>query len=178
MDVSLKEALGSYRELIGNYSVFGLITIAIILFTFLIWMNRHTKISRYLLLMAVLGVCLSLGILHFQELWSHFDTFLHLNFYQNPYVYYWNMLLVFSVLFLFLSSKNTKEKQKKWVLVLFSILLINAIFQLYITGVVQNHSLLVLGNTYPMIFVGNLLAFFSYLLLIFWMVESRLRKTR
>ena len=166
MGVTLGEALKTYRDLIAEYSNFSYILLAMTIIGVLLWVNRKTSTTYYF----TWGIFFLLIVMtiYFRrmELLEHIDTIFQADFYQNLYFYHWNMILCFYLLHSQLSSRRINEVASAFCFLFFIALSTNAVFQFFISDYVGNSSLLVLGNTYPMITVGNLLSFAFYLLIL------------
>ncbi len=173
---SLAEALESYQQLISDYSVFLSIFLAMIIFGFLLWINRKSSATFYM----TLGFLLLIIVMDFYfrgwEMFYHFDSFFSRYFYKNLYFYYWNMILSFFIMHRVISSNKMTNVTKVITIFLFTVLSMNHLFQYYISDTVGGNYLLVLGNTAPMIIVGNLISFLLYLYLIVFMVVSFVKK--
>ncbi len=166
MGVTLTEALESYQQMISNYSVFSFILIAMVVVGILLWVNRNTSTTYYF----TWGIFFLLVVMtiYFRrmELLDHIDTIFQADFYQNLYFYHWNMIFAFFLLHSQLSSHRISEVSKMLCLFFFIALSTNCVFQFFISDYVGNTPILVLGNTYSMIVVGDLLSFAFYLLVI------------
>lgn len=173
---SLTEALERYQQLISDYSVFLSIFLAFCIFGLLIWINRKEKIAFYF----TLGTFLLLVVMTFYfrrlELLEYITQIFHGNFYKNLYFFHWNMFFCFFFLHIQISSRKITELTRFISLVFYVVLATNVSFQLYMSQVVGNARLMVLGNTGPMIIVGNFLSFFLYLYFIVYFTVSAIGK--
>lgn len=167
---SLTEALESYQQLISDYSVFLFIFLAFSVFGFLLWINRKEKITFYFTLgYFFLLVIMTIYFRRF-ELFHYFNTIFTGNFFKNLYFYHWNMVFCFLLLHIEISSKRVTELARLIAIIFFVILATNSSFQFYMSEYVGNSRIMVLGNTGPMIIVGNILSFLLYLYFIVFYV--------
>ncbi len=173
---SLTEALENYHHLISDYSVFLYIFLAISVFGILIWINRKDKISFYFTLGAALLLIVMTFYFRRLELFNYIDTLFSGNFYKNLYFFHWNMIFCFIFMHVGLSSKKLTDFTKAIVIVFYVLLATNVTFQLYMSNVVGNSRLMVLGNTGAMIIVGNLISFLLYIYLFVYFVVSSVKK--
>lgn len=167
---SLTEALENYQQLISDYSVFLYIFLAMTVFGILLWINRKSSTTFYM----TLGFFLLVVVMSFYfrrlEMFQHLDTLFSRYFYKNLYFYYWNMFVAFFVIHKSISSKRLTELTKFLSILFFIGLSANILFQYYISDVVGGDYLLTLGNTAPMIIIGNLTSFLLYLYLVVFVI--------
>ncbi len=173
---SLAEALESYQQLISDYSVFLYIFLAMIVFGFLLWINRKSSTTFYM----TLGFLLLMIVMSFYfqgfGMFSHLDSFFSRYFYKNLYFYYWNMFFVFFLIHRLISSRKMPEVSKVIVIIFFIFLSTNNLFQFYMSDIVGGNYLLVLGNTAPMIIIGNVVSFVLYLYFIVFLIVDIVKK--
>ncbi len=180
MNKGITEAFEKYLQLISDYPVFLFLFLAMLVFGFLLWINRNTKVTYYLTFSALLLYLVVIAFTRRLELFQNITTFFHGNFYQNMYFYYWNMAIVGYFLHANISSRRVADPKKGISILFFIVLATNAIYQLYLSQVVHQNAILILGNTYPLILFGNLLAFLYYLYLIiyFFVFYKKVKKHR
>ena len=72
------------------------------------------------------------------------------------------------------------EKSIKYITSFFyTVILINLFIMLFMSDALHNEMLLILGNTYPMIYFGNIAAMIMYgLLLLYWLFVIPKRRKR
>ncbi len=175
---SLAEALENYQQLISDYSVFLYILLAFSVYGVLIWINRKEKTSFYLTFGSLLLLIIMTFYFRRLELVNYITTFFNSRFYQNLYFFHWNMIFCFLLMHIQISSKKITEMTRFIVILFYIVLAANVSFQLYMSEVVGNSSIMVVGNTGPMIIVGNLISFLLYLYLILFCIVSYIKERK
>lgn len=173
---SLTEALENYQQLISDYSVSLSILVAFSVFGLLLWINRKERTTFYLSLGALLLLIVMTLYFRRLELFNYITTIFSGNFYKNLYFFHWNMIFCFFLMHNQISSKKITELTRGIVIIFFVLLATNVAFQFCVSEYVGNSRLMVLGNTGPMIIVGNLLSFLLYLYLIVFNVVSSVKE--
>lgn len=178
LEYTLAESLDAYGKLISNYSIFPYILGAVILFAILIYINFGRSTSFYL----TLGGWALLVVMTFYfrklDMFNHIDSIFSFTFYRNIFFYYWNTILGTFIMHACLSSAKLLKSTKQIVLMFLVLTITNVIFSFYITDLVGNSLLLILGNLYPMIIIGNIILFLFYLYLIVYKIVSFIKKEK
>lgn len=163
---SLTNALDLYMKMTTSFSTFFVFAVVCLIFVGIITFNLKTKNTNFLFL--ALNIIL-IGII----LWTHginiinnIDSFFTVNLYKNVYFYLANMVLSLIIISKILSSNRSSISIKYIVCLFYYLLLTNLLFMLYISNYLKNIMLLVVGNTYPMVYFGNMIAFLMYIVLI------------
>ncbi len=171
LNFSIASAIPDYQEFIKNYPVFFSIFVAIVILGILLKINREKTVFKITFVIFVFFT-LMIFFTRKEEMFTHFFTIFNVNFYQNLYFYCWNMILLYLLFPFVLTAKNHSKREQIISLIYFVILTTNVIFQYYISSLVNHQKLLVLGNTYPMIMVGNFLSFtFYFYLFLEWLIR-------
>lgn len=145
-------------KLCFKYNMFYSIIISSILLIIILIINKDKKITKYILV----GLNVLLIVLINYYYINLIFTFKFNNPINNMYFYFFN-----SIIYLILMSIiNFKTKYKITNYVFYGISLINILFSLFMTYYLNNVSIIVIGNIFPMIKFGNIIYFVYYGLLI------------
>ena len=166
MDVSWQEGLEEYGKLITNYPIFFFFFLASLILGYLLWYNKTDRKKYFITFCTALVIIGETFYLRGSNVIEQLHTIFRWNFYQNIYVYYWNMIISFVLLHIYLSMTKRKSSEQDIGIVFYVCLFVNALFQVYISSIVGHQGLLVLGNTYPMVMIGNGLSFLFYFYLL------------
>ena len=109
------------------------------------------------------------------DMFNQITTIFNINFYRNIFFYYWNVIV--GLLLMHMTIHNTKKTHltKFIAMMFFSLSISNLIFSLYMSHIVGNELIMVIGNIAPMIVVGNILIFIFYLYLFIYKVVEFFR---
>lgn len=155
LDYSVSKLFYLLIESIINYKVFLMIILSSIIFVFIYLINKNNKLFD--MLVAIFNVFLIFIIIMFYKdnLFniSIFDHFTH-----NMYFYFFN-----TIIYLIIISFNLyKNIYKKINIIFYGISLIFILFSLFMSHYLNNNHLLILGNIYPSIIIGNFIYFIYY----------------
>ena len=165
VDYSISEAINQFKGLIVNYPIIYYIFLAAIVLGIIIMVNLNTKNAFYTTLVIELLALVFTFYYRGLDLIEYIDTIFNQHFYQNIFFYYWNVLIGLLIMHLFINGKS--DKVTKIIIILSYILTIaNLIYSFYITNIVGNNYTLVVGNIAPIIILGNITLFVTYLYLI------------
>lgn len=159
LDYSIFKLFHLLFSAIINYKVFICIIISCIILSYIYWINRKNKIFD--IVISVFNLILIVVIIKFygHNLFS-LEIFNHFN--HNMYFYFLN-----SIVYLILTSIMLyKNIIKKTSITIYSLSLVFLLFSLFMTIYLDNIHLIILGNIYPSIVIGNLLYIVYYLILI------------
>ena len=141
-----------------KYDIFIAIIISSILFTILLIINKNNKIMNYFI--CLINVIL-ISIICFFYI-KKILTFKFNNPINNIYFYFFN-----TILYLIISSIIIfKTKYKKINFIFYGLSLINILFSIFMTINLENVSLIVLYNIFPMIKFGNIIYILYYVFII------------
>lgn len=158
-------------KLLGNafkYPIFYSIIIVSILLVIILMLNKDKKITKYI----VCGINLVLVVLICCFYINQIFSFKFTRPINNLYFYFFN-----SVIYLILMPIiNFKTKYTKINYIIYGLVLINLLYSLFMTHYLSNINLIVIGNIYPMIKIGNIIYFIYYILLIIALVRFLCKK--
>jgi len=141
-----------------KYDIFLAIIISSILFVIILILNKNNKKFNYILL--VINVLL-IGLICYFYI-KQILTFKFTNPMNNMYFYFFN-----SIMYLIITTLvNFKTKYSNINYVFYGLVLINLLYSLFMTHYLNNIDLIVIGNIYPMIKLGNIVYLFYYIFLI------------
>ena len=177
---SIANAIELYTKMANNYTTFAVFALVCLIFVGILVFNvenKNTYFLFYALNLILVGIILWT---HGINIVNNIDSFLTVNLYKNVYFYLANTVLSLIIITRVLSS-NRKPKSLKYLIFLFYYLILtNLLFMLYISNYLQNIMLLVIGNTYPMVYFGNILSFIMYIILIIYLLffSKKVKKHR
>lgn len=172
LEYTIVDSFEYYVKLISEYSLFPYIIVASVVFAILIHINFGTGAAFYLTLVAWLLLIITTFYFRGLDMINHIDSIFSFTFYRNIFFFYWNSILGMFVIHKCLNSNQLLKATKQIILLFLILVLTNVIFSFYITGVVGNSLLMVLGNIYPMIIIGNIILVILYLYLIIYKIVS------
>jgi len=165
IDYSISEALTYFKTLIINYPVIYYILGALVIFGILILINLGTRNG---FIMTFISWIISLILIFYYrglDMISYIDTIFNIHFYQNIFFYYWNVVVGILIMHFVINSKNDKLS-KTFVVISYVLTITGVVYSFYISNIVSNNLMLVVGNIAPIIILGNILLFITYLYLI------------
>ena len=110
---------------------------------------------------------------------DHIDSFFSLTVLKNVYFYLANMIVALTLISGVYRSERFEKSIKYMVSVFYLVILINLYIMLFMSDALNHSMILILGNTYPMIFFGNIAACLMYLLLFaYWLFVLPKKKKR
>ena len=132
-----------------KYEIFISIIISCILFVILLIINKDKKITKYIVLGLNIILVIIIGYYYIKDI----IKFNFSNPINNIYFCFFN-----TIIYLIISSiTNFKTKYKKINYIFYGLCLINILFSLFMTHYLDNNTLLVIGNIFPMIKFGNII---------------------
>lgn len=139
-------------------SMFMSIIMSSILLTIVFIINSDKTFIKYVVL--IINTLLVVLILYYYL--KDILTFKFANPINNIYFYFFN-----SIIYLILNSFLIfKTKYKKTNYVFYTLILFNLTYSLYMTHILYNQSIIVIGNIFPMIKFGNIIYIVYYILVI------------
>ncbi len=177
---SISNALELYTKMANNFSTFSIFAIVCLIFITIILINidnKNTNFLYYALNLILIGIIIWT---HGLNIINNLDSFLNINLYKNIYFYLANMVLSLIIITKVLSSNRNPKELKYIICFFYYLLLTNLLFMLYISNYLKNIMLFVIGNTYPMVYFGNILAFIMYIMLIAYLLffSKKVKKHR
>lgn len=165
-DFTFDEIIANYQASIISYPIFSYILVATILLGIIIFINIPNKTAFNLTL--ITNILLVVCIFYFRglDMFNQITTIFNSYFYQNIFFYYWNVIIGMIVMNNAINN-NKESKLTKFIIIVINILTItNLIFSLYITHILDNNLILLVGNIASMIVIGNIILFVLYLYVI------------
>lgn len=141
-----------------QYKIFYSIIISTILLIIVLILNKDKKIYNYVVTILNIMLISIICCFYIKDIFK----FKFSNLINNIYFYYFN-----SIIYLIITSIITfKQKYKKINYIFYGISLINILYSLFMTYYLNNITLIVIGNIFPMIKFGNILYFIYYIFLL------------
>lgn len=141
-----------------KYNIFYSIIVSCILFVIILILNKDKKIIRYI----VLGLNIILITLISYYYIKSILTFKFNNPINNMYFYFFNSIIYLVIM----AILNFKIKYKKINYIFYGLILINLLFSLFMTHYLNNIEIIVIGNIFPMIKIGNIIYFVYYIIML------------
>lgn len=166
LNYSLSESLNYYLELIKDYDIFYILSLAMVILGFILIFNinhrNNTIITIGLNMLAIFLIFNRFGF----KLLNHLDSCLNQSFLHNICFYYINTILALIIAACYFNNSKVNYGSKVILIMLYLLMFLNLSFALYISYTINLDIFIVLGNIYPMILIGNLIAMFLYLYVI------------
>jgi hypothetical protein len=177
INFTMKDAINLYARMITHIEALPFIALIAIIFVVIVTINLDNKNMRFLylgmnlLLIVYIIFRFGMGIL------NHVDSFFSLTFMKNVYFYLANMVFALILICSIYRSARFEKSIKYMVSVFYLVILINLFIMLFMSDALSNNMVLILGNTYPMIYFGNIAAALMYgLLILYWLFVLPKRK--
>ena len=177
INFTVSDAIKLYTRMITHIEALPFIALIAIIFAIIVAVNVDNKNMRFLhygmnlLLIIYIIVKFGLGIV------DHMDSFFSTKVLGNVYFYLANMIFALFLISGTFRSARIEKSVKYVVSVLYAIILINLFIMLFMSDALYHNVTLILGNTYPMIFFGNIAAVLMYVLLgLYWLFVLPKRK--
>jgi len=152
-----------------KYEIFIAIIISMIIFTILLIINKNNKKLNYiistinLILIIIISVYYLIDILKFK----------FTNPINNIYFYFFSSIIYLIIMSIMLF----KSKYKVLNFIIYALSLINLLFSLFMTYYLNNQTLIVIGNIFPMIKFGNIIYILYYIILTINFIKRKLCTT-
>ena len=151
-----------------KYGIMIAIIISMIIFVILLIINRENKKTNYIVGIINLVLIIAISIYYIKDI----IKFNFSNSINNIYFYFFNGVIYLIVM----SIISFKTKYKKTNYIIYGISLIFILFSLFMTHYLNNTTLIVIGNIYPMIKFGNIIYIIYYLLICISFIKCKLEK--
>jgi hypothetical protein len=152
-----------------KYGVMIAIIISMLIMVILLILNKDNKKTNYIISTINLILIIIICIYYIKDIFS----FKFSNPINNIYFYFFN-----SIIYLIVMSLVTyKIKYKKVNYIIYGISLINILFSLFMTHYLSNQTLIVIGNIYPMIKLGNIIYVGYYIFIVIICIKTKLYKS-
>ena len=177
INFTIGEAFRFYADMLVNVKSFPIFAIAALVFVILIALNIENKNANFLyyLLNSVL-----IGVIVYKygyDIIKHLDSFISLDIYRNIYFFLANTIVSLVLITSILRNKRRPKEYKYCVLIGYYLILVNLIFMLAMSHYLEYEHLMVLVNTYPMIFFGNIASTILYaIIIIYWFFFAKKQK--
>lgn len=177
VNYSLGKALTRYFELSKDFESFFIFAFVCLIFVVLIIVNIDNKKADsifYGLNIVLIGIIIfTYGL----KILDNLDSFFNFNLYKNIYFYITNMILSILVISWVYSCKRIEKVFKRIVIIFYYLTIVNLLFMIYISNYLQNVMIYVVGNTYPMVYFGNIISFILYgIILLYWIIFMKKKK--
>lgn len=177
---TITNALELYTRMFVNFPAFPILAITALIFILVITFNLDNKNTHFLFY--GLNIIL-IGIIvwtHGVNILNNIDTFFGANLFKNVYLYLTNMVLALIFISIILHNSKLNKNIKYIIIIFYYLILVNLLLMLYMSNYLQNIMILVISNTYPMIYFGNITAFTMYIvLIIYWLFfKKKVKKHR
>ena len=157
---TLKLLLDSFK-----YEIFIAIIISMIIFSIILVLNKDNKKTNYVVSIINLILIIIISIYYIKDI----ITFKFNSPINNIYFYFFS-----SIIYLIIMSIMTfKTKYQKTNYIIYGLSLINLLFSLFMTHYLNNVTLIVIGNIYPMIKVGNIIYIVYYIFMCITFVKKK-----
>ena len=177
IDYSISEAITQFITLMFDYPIIYYFLVAAVVFGILIFINLNTRNAFIMTFVVEILVIIFSFYYRGLDLIGHIDTIFNIHFYQNIFFYYWNVIVGILIFHFVLNGKSDKIT-KMVVLVPYTLTIANLIYSFYISNIVSNNFILVVGNIAPIAILGNILLFITYLYLIILKIVEACKKKK
>ena len=173
---SINECIDYYLKLINNYSFFGILVLIAFALAFIMIINVSNN-NNFTLTIIFNSICMFLVFYKFGiEIINHLDSCIDQGIMHNICFYFINTIICLFVLSFWCTTKYFISACKISMIILYILILLNMSFALYVTYSINGDILITLGNIFPMIFIGNILAIGSYIYMIVLYFVERYNK--
>ena len=149
-----------------KYEIMISLIIGISIFISLLILNKDNKKTIYIIGIINMLIIIIISIYYIKDIIS----FKFSNPINNIYFYFLNSIIYLITMCII----NFKIKYKKINFIIYGISLINILFSLFMTHYLNNQTLIVIGNIYPMIKFGNIIYISYYIIIIIIFINKRL----
>lgn len=149
----------------SKISSFISVILTCILLGIILYINRTNKLIKYIFI----GINIILLVFVLALYIKDIVKFNYTNPLKNIYVYFLNTIIYLITCIIL----NKKIYQNKLNLILYILNKIGIAYSIIITLYLKNITIVVIGNIFPQIFLGNILLIISYVILIIEKIRSR-----
>lgn len=177
VNYSLGNALNRYFELSKDFGSFLIFAVVCLIFVTLVIVNIDNKKADFIfygLNITLIGIIIyTYGL----KILDNIDSFINLDLYKNIYFYLTNMIISLLLISRVYSSKRIEKVFKRIVMIFYYLTIVNLLFMIYISNYLQNVMIYVVGNTYPMVYFGNIISFILYGIIgLYWFIFMKRKK--
>lgn len=169
LNYSIAKLFSLLVDYVYNYKIFIAIILSCIIYCTLYFVNINNK--KFNLLTLLINFILIVLIIYYYN--SDLIQMKMLNhFSHNLYFYFFNSTIYLTIV----SVMLYKNKLKKICIISYGLGLIFLLFALFMTYYLSNVDIVVLGNIYPSIVLGNYIYFIYYFILIIFIIKTKVFK--
>lgn len=173
---SFSECINYYLKLISHYSFFGILVLIAVALAFIMIINVSNN-NNFTLTIIFNCICMFLIFYKFGlDIINNLDSCIEQGFMQNICFYFINTIICLFVFSFWCTTKHFLAACKITMILLYILILLNMSFALYVTYSIDGDMLITLGNIFPMILIGNILALGSYIYMIVLYFVERYNK--
>jgi len=165
LEYNIIDTIKLFIDIINNYSMIKAIFLSGILLIILLFINSDNKKIKYIIFILYLILIMLLLYYYGNNLFDGFESFIN-----NLYGYIFSSIVVL-ILIPILYIKNILNKRVLIIEEVISIVFITSL--LYITHTFNNNTLLILGDTYPLVKIGNL-TYIIYIIILLIVIIRRI----
>ena len=177
INYSIVDALRLYADMFVNVKSFPIFAVVALLLVIIIGLNINSKNANFLYIIFNTVV---IGIIVYKfgkDIIDKIPTFFNMKFYKNIYLYLANIIISLILITSILKNKRRPIKYKYVILIFYYFILVNSLFMLSMAHYLKYDFMMVLVNTYPMVFIGNVASFGLYIaIIIYWIVFAKKNK--
>ncbi len=170
LNYSISHLFNLFIRNISKYTIYPFIVISCVILLFILLKNKDSY-SKCIII--VIDIILSFIIIVNYK-YNLLSTLTFKCFYHNLYFYFLNSLIFMIVNLVFI----LKNKYLKINIYFYAIQMIFLLFSLFMTYYLKNAYLLIIGNIYPEITIGNYIYFIYYIVIIFIFVYKLLTRNK
>ena len=170
LNYSISHLFNLFIRNISKYTIYPFIVISCVILLFILLKNKDSY-SKCIII--VIDIILSFIIIVNYK-YILLSTLTFKCFYHNLYFYFLNSLIFMIVNLVFI----LKNKYLKINIYFYAIQMIFLLFSLFMTYYLKNAYLLIIGNIYPEITIGNYIYFIYYIVIIFIFVYKLLTRNK
>lgn len=149
-----------------KYEIMISLIIGISIFVILLIINKDNKKTNYIIGIINILIIIIIFIYYIKDIIS----FKFSDPINNIYFYFLNSIIY--LITMCITSFKTKYKKINYII--YGICLINILFSLFMTYYLNNQTLIVIGNIYPMIKFGNIIYISYYIIILIIFIIKRL----
>ena len=173
---SFMDAINLYAKMSAQYLTFPIFLVMGIILTALVAFNIDNKNGNFVFN----GLCIVLtGVIIYTkglDIVNNLDIVFN-SFIKNTYFYFINTIVSFIVVNRIINSKRVGNTYKYISLIFYCLIIVNLMFNIYVTNYLSNIEIMVAINTYPMVLLGNIISILLYVSLILeWSIFMKKKK--
>ena len=177
VNYSLGKALTRYIELSKDFSTLSIFAFIGLIFVLLIAINIENKNANFIFYGLNITLIVIIAFTYGLKILDNIDSFFNVDLYKNVYFYLANMVISLLLITSIYKSKCIDKRVKYIIMVFYYLTIVNLLFMLYISNYLQNVMLYVIGNTYPMVYFGNIVSFILYgIIFLYWFFAMKKKR--